>query len=346
LGRCPHAAALGRILLVVAAVAALAGAAPPALGAKLVGGGRQAAIKRAFSAHGAHKHQTVISVRSSTVNGSWAVVESIRLQRAGRTGAKASNLKPAKTYYHVVGGAERGGNPPGPVRSDLSRDFRVAVLYSGSGSETINYTAKTLGVCQAAGGWVDQQTEAVKPMSWSVRYVVDLDSLAAAASDGRTPVVVPAVTLDRGASRLSATEQTTRSTVDQSCNGTPVTTRCTTSYRLGGSASDSWLSLIPAGLEVGIPISKSTSGNCSPESFTLGPSLWDSNGATALVGKLRLLGGSLPGNPYAGMRVVWPFSSPLVGDGVIASPCQGNPPGCSDSMRWTGTVRLDPVGGG
>lgn len=317
--------------------------ASPARAAKLAGGGRQAAIKRAFTAHGAHKRQTVVSVRTSTVNGAWAVAESVALPRAGRAGGKAGNLRPTNTYYHVVHGAERPGKPPGPVQADLGRDFKVAVVYAGSGSETINYTQKTLGVCQAAGGWIDQQTETVKPMSWSVRYVIDLDSLAAAVSDGRTAVVVPAVTLDRGASSLNAVAQTTRSTVDLSCNGTTVTTRCAIRYRLGGSGSDNWLSLIPAGLEVGIPMSKSSLGSCDPDSYTLGPSLWDSDAATALAGKLRVLGGSLPANPYAPVKLAWPFSSSLVADGAIASPCQGNPAGCIDSMNWKATVRLQPV---
>jgi hypothetical protein len=342
--RCAPWAALAWALTALAGLAAWG--ASPALGAKLVGGGRQAAIKRAFTAHGAHKHQTVVSVRTSTVNGAWAVVESVRLQPAGRGGGKSGSVKPANAYYHVVHGAERSGSPPGPVKADLSRDFKLAVLYTGSGSETINYTERTLGVCQAAGGWVDQQTETVKPMSWSVRYVVDLDSLAAAVGDGRTAVVVPAVTLDRGASTLSATEQATRSTVDLSCNGTPVTIKCSTRYTLGGSGSSSWLSLIPAGLEVGIPMRRSTSGSCDPDSFALGPSLWDSDAAAALVSKLRVLGGSLSGNPYAPVKVAWPFSSSLAVDGAIASPCQGIAAGCTDSMKWKGTVRLQPVGGG
>jgi hypothetical protein len=343
-GRGCLAGALGCALALLGGLAAWG--ASPALAARLAGGGRQAAIKRAFTAHGAHKQQTVVSVRTSTVNGAWALVESVRLPRAGRTGASAGNLRPTNTYYHVVHGAERSGNPPGPVKADLGRNFKLAVLYTGSGSETINYTERTAGVCQAAGGWIDQQTETVTPMSWSLRYVIDLDSLAAAVSDGRTVVVVPAVTLDRGASTLNATEQTTRSTVDLSCNGTTTTTRCATRYRLGGSGSDNWLSLIPAGLEVGIPMSKSTLGSCDPDSYTLGPSLWDSDAATALAGKLKVLGGSLPANPYAPVKLAWPFGSSLVADGAIASPCQGNAAACTDSMNWKATVRLQPVTGG
>jgi hypothetical protein len=320
--------------------------AAPALAARLVGGHRQAAIVRAFNAHGAHRHQVVVSVRSSTVSPAWAVAESVRPEAGGRSGGRAANLKPSFAYFHQVGGAQRSGNPPGPVRADLSRAFKLAVVYSGSGSETITYTHQTNGVCAAAGGNVDQQSDTVSPMSWNIRYVVDLNRLEATVRDGRGTILVPSVTLSRGGSSVAATEQVSRSTVDLSCNGQTTTNRCSTQYTLGSPGASGWLSLAPGtGLEVGIPTTQSASGSCDPDVFALGPSLWASDAATARVSKLGFLGGGLPGNPYAPITVSWPANSALADDGSLVSPCQGNP-ACVDSLHWKATVRLQQVTGG
>jgi hypothetical protein len=334
--------------MVVIALAAASAAVPagPAAAARLVGGHRQAAIVRAFSAHGARKQQVVVSVRSSSVSPAWAVAESVRAETGGREGGRGANVKPSFTYFHQVGGAQRSGSPPGPVKADLSRDFKLAVIYTGSGSETITYTHQTNGVCAAAGGNVDQETDTVAPMSWSVRYVVDLNRLAATVRDGRGTIVVPSVTLSRGGSRVDATEQVSRSTVDLTCNGRTVTNRCATRYTLGSAGASGWLSLAPGtGLDVGIPTRQSTSGSCDPALFALGPSLWASDAATARASRLGFLGGGLPGNPYAPVKVSWPLDSALADDGMVASPCQSNP-ACVDSLRWNATVRLQQASGG
>jgi hypothetical protein len=332
------------VACVVASVAVCAGAAP-ALGAKLVGGGRQAAIQRAFTAHGAHRRNLIVSIRSSTVNGSWAVVESVRLEAAGRNGGSGKTVKPSFAYYHVVHGAERGGTPPKAVKADLSGDFKVAVVYQGSGSETVRYSRLYASTCAGAGGFIDQQTETVKPMSWNIQYVVDLNTLSAAVADGLTPVIVPAATLNRGASTLNATEQENRSSVDAGCNGRLSTAKCTSHFKLSGPLPPGSLSFDPGqGLEVGVPMSPSTSGNCDQDQYTIGPSLWDSGATTASVAKLGFVAGKLPGNPYAPIKVAWPFSSSLAIAGLAVSPCQGDSSACTDSMRWKGTVQLQPVG--
>jgi hypothetical protein len=318
--------------------------ASPALGAKLVGGGRQAAIQRAFTAHGAHKHQLIVSVRSSTVNGSWVVVEYARPQTAGRSGGNGKTVKPSFAYYHVVHGAQRPGNPPKAVKADLSRDFKVEVVYTGSGSESVRYFQLYGGVCAGAGGFTDQQTETVNPMSWSIHYVVHLNNLSAVVADGLTPVLVPEVTLNRGASTLKAAEQENRTSVDMSCNGRPTTYKCRTTFKLSGSQAPGSLSFAPGdGLEVGVPMSQSTTGTCDPDQYTIGPSLWDSGAATASATKLNVVTGRLPGNPYGPVKVAWPFSSSLAIAGLAVSPCQGDAPSCTDSMRWKGTVQLQPV---
>ena len=65
----------------------------------------------------------------------------------------------------------------------------------------------------------------------------------------------------------------------------------------------------------------------------------------ALVRGLGFAGGKLPGNPYAAVRVSWPGDSALLPDGLGVSPCQGYVSGCTDAMRWQGTVRLQRVSG-
>src|SRR5437660_3488231 len=96
----------------------------PAWGARLIGGRRQGAIVRAFRAQVRHRGQLVVAVVGSTASPGWAAVESVR-----EAGSPVS-----RSFYHQVGGAQRAGNPPGAARAELSRDFKVAVVYSGSGS--------------------------------------------------------------------------------------------------------------------------------------------------------------------------------------------------------------------
>jgi hypothetical protein len=86
-------------------------------------------------------------------------------------------------------------------------------------------------------------------------------------------------------------------------------------------------------------------GTCSPDIFTLGPSLWDGGGATALVSQLRLLGGRLPANPYAPVHVSWPKSAAALAQGFGVSPCQGDTAVCSENFQWQGTVALQAIPG-
>jgi hypothetical protein len=74
--------------------------------------------------------------------------------------------------------------------------------------------------------------------------------------------------------------------------------------------------------------------------------MWDTGGATALVGQLGLLGGGLPANPYAPVHVSWPGGSAAEAQGFAASPCQGDAGACTDAFTWRGTVTLRAVPGG
>jgi hypothetical protein len=221
------------------------------------------------------------------------------------------------------------------------------VIYTGSGHETINDAQSYRSACAGAGGFVDQETDTVAPMSWRVRYVVDLDDLAAAVSSAQGAIIEPTVSLDRGGSELSASERITRSSVDHGCNRRPTNYDCSVAFSLPGGPLDGILSLEPGGgLEIGVPIQASDRGQCDPDNFTLGPSLWDSGATTALVPQFGLVDGTLPANPYAPIRVAWPTSSEFAGDGFLAGPCQGIAAVCSDSMHWNGTVVLAPVSAG
>ena len=66
-----------------------------------------------------------------------------------RPGRLAPSLH--STYFHLAGGGVRPGSPPGPARRDLQARLRVAVVYSGSGAETINYAQTGKTVCTGNG---------------------------------------------------------------------------------------------------------------------------------------------------------------------------------------------------
>jgi hypothetical protein len=335
------------VLLVGACLLLSLVGAPVALAAKLVGGREQAAIERAFTAQPAHRHQLIVSVRASTVSPAWAAVRSVSPERGGRTTASAGTPQLQIAYYRRVGGSEHPGTPPAAVRADLRRDFQVAVVYTGSGAESIVYAQGYRSVCAGAGGFTDQQTVTVDPMSWTVRYVVNLDDLVTAVSSSAGGVLVPNVTFDAGGSRLDAVETVSRTLVDAGCNGKPATFNCRVSFRLGGSGPGDQLSFPPAaGIEVGIPMVATSAGACDPSDYTLGPSLWDSDGGAALVRQLGLAGGSLPANPYAPIRVTWPGGSAQHTLGFATSACQGDGSACGDDFHWTGTVALQLVTGG
>jgi hypothetical protein len=331
---------------IVVGLCAVALAVPSAgLAARLVGGRTQQAVARAFSAQRSHRGQTIVSIRTSTVNSSWAVVRSVTPQTAGQT---RSGATPAlrSTYFHLGGGRVRPAPPPRAAKTDLARDFRVEVVYAGSGRESIVYNQTYGSVCAGYGGFVDQQTDTVSPMSWSVRYVVDLDQLLSAVHGAAGTTLVPNVSFDAAGSHVTATETVIRSVQDFGCNGKATTFNCATTFLAGGPDPGGQLSF-PAGsgLEAGVPTTTRQHGACNPDNFTLGPSLWDSGAATAIAGQLKLLGGTLPAQPYAPVKVSWPAGSAEQAQGFAASPCQGDPAACTDAFQWQGTVSLQSVPG-
>jgi hypothetical protein len=338
----PDRARLVAIGLLVVGLTALPSS---ALGAKLIGGREQAAAAKAFSRLRAHRGEVVVSIRASTVSPAWVVVKSVRPQR----GASGANPRLRSTYLHRVGAGFRTGGPPRTARADLSQPFEVAVLYAGSGSETVHYEQAYRTSCTGggAGGFVDQQSASVTPMSWSVRYVVDPDQLQAAVATPEGPAIAPTVFFDAAGSELTASEKLSRTYVDNGCFDTPRNFKCTSSFHLSNPGADSDLSFDPGvGTEVGLPMRSSHTGQCSPTDYTIGPSLWDGGASTVLVSKLDLIGGHLPGNPYAPVHVSWPGSSALEQQSFLTSPCQGIPTSCGDVLHWQGTVRLQAVSAG
>jgi hypothetical protein len=324
----------GLLVLVVLLAPAAANA------ARLVGSREQAAIAKAFFARRPHKGQTIVSTRISTVARAWAVVKSVRPQSTGRRAGSGRTPRLQSTYYHLTRGRVKLGAPPPAVRADLARDFRVTVLYTGSGSETIAYHQLYRSVCPGSGGFTDDEAATIKPMSWSVRYVVDLDALQSAVRGSAGTVLMPEVSFDRSRSQVSAHEVLTRTAIDKGCNGQPTTFECDTTYAAGAPA-DGLLSFPPTGgLEVGVPTDSNPSGDCDPSDYTLGPSLWDSGATTAVTARLGLLGSALPKNPYAPVAVSWPANSLALVSGFPASPCQGDASACRDTFRWTGHVAL------
>lgn len=322
------ALALGAVLLPGAAGAA-----------RLVGGREQAAILHAFTRSRDRRPGQATSVRRSTVSPAWTVVRWVVPARGTERRPPAPVLH--STYFHVTGRRVTPGSPPGPARRDLAAPMSVAVLYHGSGGETIAYSQASRSVCTGNGNYVNSESVSVAPMSWTVRYTVNLDRLQAAVSDGRSVAVLPTVAFARGGSALSATELTTRSSVDQGCFGPTRTFRCTTRFFLRVPGAAAQLGLSPSGLQIGIPMTPVRSGgDCFPQDYPLGPSLWDSGAGTALVGALSLTGGRLPADPYAPIPVRWPLSSAGVVQSALASPCQGITAICADTMSWSGTVRL------
>ncbi len=333
-----------RLVAIVGMIAAGAALLPSAAtAARLVGGREQAAVLRAFArSHGA-RPELATSVRASTRARAWVVVRWV----TPATGTERRPPPPTlhSGFFHVNGGRVTAAAPPAAARRDLQAHFSVAVLYTGSGSETVRYQQSTSSICTGNGSYVDTEQATVTPMSWTVRYVVDLDRLQAAISGARSTTVLPTVSFDRGGSQLSAAERTSSSTVDQGCFGPTRTIRCATSYALRVPGAPAQVGLGPAGLQIGIPMGARGRGDCVADDYTLGPSLWDGGATTVAVSTLSLTGGRLPANPYAPIAVGWPLSSAGAQQGYLASPCQGITAECTDTMRWTGTVRIQALGG-
>ena len=238
---------VGALIVGASTALPLAGASPAAA-ATLVGGRQQTAIERAFTAHGAHRHQVIVSVRVSSVSPAWAAVSSVTPQSAAgtqhRDGRPPSRRRPTTTASR---GSERPAPPPKAVRADLGRDFQVEVVYTGSGGESITDTQTGQSVCAGEGNFTDTETDVVTPMSWTVRYVVDLDNLLAAVRNSTGTTIVPNVSFDYAGSTVDATEAVSRTLVDAGCNGKPTTFNCRMSFRAGGSDPGGQLSLARGG---------------------------------------------------------------------------------------------------
>jgi hypothetical protein len=327
-------------VLVALTAALVAGGAGPAVAsaARLVGGGEQAAIIRAFDRSAAHRRLVVTSVRRSTVASSWAIVKAVSPEAAGRTSPHASTPRLLSSFYHRGGGSWQAGSPPAAARADLDQPFSVAVVYSGSGAESIDYEQTYSSACAQLGDLTDTETDTVRPMSWKVRWLVDLDALRSAVRSAQGTVLVPTVSVDAAGSTLDVVEKVARTVQDTGCNGGPTTFACTVRYGLAPAGPLS----LTSGLEVGLPVSAALTGACAAEDYTLGPSLFAQGATTALVGRLHLLGGRLPGDPYAPISVSWPADS-AAALGFVSSPCQSDS-ACQDTFSWSGTVTLAPVG--
>jgi hypothetical protein len=338
----------GGLVLCALVAALLAGLPGAATAARLIGGHDQRVVARAFD--GLHTRRLIVSIRASTVSPSWVVVKSVMPEASGRTDSAARRIKLRSTYFHLVGGHATPGTPPQAALADLAARFEVALVYKGSGSEAVQYQQLYRSGCAGAGGFIDQQQETVSPMSWSVRFVVDLDSVLEAVQGPQGATVVPAVVFDAGASRLNAVEKLTRSYIDQGCFNSPTTSNCSTVFSFSNTGADGDLDLDPGfGTEIGIPMAGRSRGQCSPDNYTIGPSLWDDGASTVVapqLGLLGLLGERLPGNPYAPIHVSWPVNSALEQDGFLVSPCQGIPASCTDRLKWQGFVQLRPVSRG
>jgi hypothetical protein len=323
------------VLLVVPAGAAAA---------RLVGGRQQAAISRAFFRQHGSKGRVITSIRASSRSPSWSVARWVTPTRGGGSSTSQSNPRVHATYFHAVGGAQRPRRPPAKTARELGQSFRITVFYTGSGSENVNYAQSYRSVCSGGGGFVEQERDTVSPMSWRVRYTVNLDQIVSAVRGPQGVVVVPTVTFDHGSSSLNATEHISRSYVDQGCFNTPTNTTCVNRFRFSSGGGDQ-LGFRPGqGLEIGIPMKAAGQGKCSPSYYQLGPSLWDSGAATALVHALGLPGGTLPANPYRTLKLSWPVNSAGHHDDSVASPCQGIASGCTDRFSWKGSARLERAG--
>ncbi|MGH2871948.1 MAG: hypothetical protein ACRDL5_05750 [Solirubrobacteraceae bacterium] len=333
----------GAIATAVLAAAALV---PSAAGAAtLVGGREQSAVARAFRANPAHRDRAIVAILASTLDPTWTAVRSVVPDPSGSVKQGAAPVVQS-AYYQRVGTTEQPGLPPAPVRAELSRQFRVAVVFAGSGNESTTYDSSDASACQGVGDFTDRETDVVAPMSWSVRWVVDLDGLLAAVGSASDATLVPSISVDAGASTVDAVESVQRTFQDTGCGSPPTTLTCTRHFRLGGPDPAGALSLASGrGIEVAVPTASAASGACDPSGYALGPSLWDSGAAATVVPRLGLVGGSLPADPYAPVQVSWPRSSAASTLGFATGPCQDEP-SCTDRFRWSATVRIEPVTGG
>ncbi len=337
-----------RAAAIAVAISVWAAAAPAAAGATVLLGGReQASVARAFATGRGDRGRAIVAILGSTVDPAWAAVRSVVPDRGGGVSPAAPAPRVQTSYYVRTGRVERPGSPPVAVRAELSRPFAVAIVYSGSGSESVAYDRTYTSACAGQGGFTDQETETVSPMTWTVRWVVDLDNVLAAVGRGSRATLVPSVSFDAAASRVNAVESVQRTLQDAGCNGNPQTLACTRTFRAGGADPAGALTLLAGGgIEAAIPLAAASAGACDPGAYTLGQSLWDAGAATALAPRLGLLGGRLPADPYAPVRVSWPSGAAASSLGFATGPCAGAGPVCTDLFAWRATVRIEPVGRG
>ena len=317
------------------------------MAARLVGGSAQTAIARAFSSQRSHRGQVVVSIRTSTVSRSWAVVRSVTPRAAGQTRSGAVPVL-RSTYYRLAGRRVRPGSPPRAVSADLARHFSVEVTYTGAGSESITYSQRYRSVCPGAGGFTDAATDIVSPMSWTVRYVVDLDHLLSAVRGPAGVTLVPDVSFHAAGARIDASETVVRTLQDVGCNQHKTTFTCTTAFAPGGTDPGGRLSLrAGSGLAVGVPDghaperrlqARTTSPSAPPCGTAAAPRRWWAG--------LSWWTAPLPAHPYAPIHVSWPGGSAAAAQGFAVSPCQGAAAACTDTFTWQGTVALHQVPGG
>ena len=224
---------------------------------------------RVLRARRAHRGQAIVSIRASTVSPAWVVVKSVRPQAAGRTAAAASRQAADAPTSTGSAAAQRGAADPagGPGRPEPATS-RSRCVYSGSGWRRSPTQQTYRSSCAGGGGFIDKQNETVTPMSWTVRYVVDLDRLQAAV---RTPAVVGARAhggaSTRAASRLERHEKLTphlrRQRLLRQARRTFTCTSALPAQRAGGADSDA-LVRPRVGTRDRDPDARSTTGQVRP----------------------------------------------------------------------------------
>ena len=128
----------------------------------------------------APRRASIVSIRASTVAGAWvgrevgAVRGSGRLTAVRRTSGCRARTSGRPRRASAAPPTAQGG------QGDLSQDFKVAVVYTGSGAETITYTAAYRSVCTGGGGRRPAERHGHIRCRGRVRYVVDLDRLSGA----------------------------------------------------------------------------------------------------------------------------------------------------------------------
>jgi hypothetical protein len=330
----------GSVRLIAVVAFALLALPAGAGAARLVGGSTWTAISRAFDRIGGHRGQAIISIRASTVNPSWSVVKSARVPTPGTSPTPSIVLQ--STYFQAFQGGPRAMLPPAAVRADLDSDFRIEIVYAGSGTETFRYEASNQSQC-GPGSYTDLEQGSVSPMSWRVGYVVDLDRIDAILRSPEGDTIVPEVAFAVRGSDLSAVQRVSRSYLDTGCGGRAHAYGCTTTYHLPSPSQAEPVWFVPGGVTgIPVPLSRSSSGRCAAGDYASGPSLWDGGAATAVVAGLNVVGPRPPADPYAPIALSWPTDSPLAHNGFLPSACGTLIDDCVDQLSWSATVTLIP----